>query len=122
MMSCNNNKLRIIVGYKMNRSIKNKANIFTEIGFDKDNNKYILGISSEIENEDKTEYRVPGFMPLSFEGMYCRFWIFKTVFAVGYPGGFNIRRKKRNNLKLILGISGSKKEGISYNKYKINEQ
>ena len=105
----------------MNRSIKNKANVFTEIGFDKDNNKYILGISSEIENEDGTEHRVSGLIPLSFEGIYCRFWIFKTVFAIGCPGGFNIRKKQRNNLKFILGISGFKKKNISYNKYMMKD-
>lgn len=95
--------------------MENKASVFTEIGFDKDNNKYILGISSEIENKDGTELRVSGLIPLSFKGIYCRFWIFKTVFAVGYPGGFNISKKKRNNLKLILGISGSKKKDVNYN-------
>lgn len=98
----------------------NKANLFTEIGFDKDNNKYILGISSEIENKDGTEIRIPGFIPLSFQGIYCRLWILKTVFAAAYPGGFNIRKKKRNNLKFILGISGFNKKDIDYNKYKKN--
>ena len=96
--------------------MKNNDKIFTEIGFDKDNNKYILGISSEIENKNGTEFRVPSFIPMSVGGIYCRFWIFKTVFAVGYPGGFNVRKKKRNNLKFVLGLSGFKKKNINYSR------
>ena len=98
--------------------MKKKANVFIEIGFDKDNNKYLFGISTEIENQDGSEFRVPRFVPMIFEGVYCRFWIFKTVFAIGFPVRFNIRKKKRNNLKFVLGISGFKKKGINYNKYK----
>lgn len=32
-----------------------KANTFSEIGIDPDNNKFLLGISSEIEFKDNTE-------------------------------------------------------------------
>lgn len=99
--------------------MKKKADVFTEIGFDKDNNKYLLGISTEIENEDGSEFRIPFFAPMAFQGIYCRFWIFKTVFSIGYPRGFSIIKKKRNNLKFVLGVSGFKKKEIDYNKYNL---
>jgi len=89
--------------------MRKKPNLFTEIGFDKDNNKYLFGISSETEHEDGTETRKSGFIKINkIYGIYIRLWILKTVILIGIPAGFVIQKKKRNNFKLVLGVSGLK--------------
>lgn len=80
--------------------------IFTEIGIDPDNNKYLFGISSEIENEDGTEIRKSGFMKMKLRGFYFRIWILKFVFGFGIPSGFVLKKKNRNNFKILFGLNG----------------
>jgi len=84
--------------------------IFTEIGFDKDNNKYFFGVSTEIEKEDGTETRSPGFIKMKVNRIYFRLWIGKTVFALSKKG-FDRKLKDRNNFKIVLGFEGRKNEG-----------
>ncbi|MFZ4116753.1 MAG: DUF3977 family protein [Chthoniobacterales bacterium] len=80
--------------------------IFTEIGFDPDHHRYLIGVSTEIENEDGSETRQAGFHPMKFCGCYLRIWIFKTVFVIGIPCGFSTTKKNRLHLKFIFGIKG----------------
>lgn len=62
--------------------------------------------STEFEEGDG-EYRVPRFVrPEKICGYYLRFWLFKTVFILSTDGGFEVKKKGRNNLKLLFGISG----------------
>ncbi|MFI0347522.1 MAG: DUF3977 family protein [Chthoniobacterales bacterium] len=79
---------------------------FTEIAFDPDNNKYLFGISSEMEQTDETEIRKSGFVKMKVKGVYFRLWIFKTVFGIGIPRGFIIKKKNRNKFKFLLGVYG----------------
>ena len=79
---------------------------FSEIGFDPDNNKYFFGISAEIEQADGSEIRKRGFVKMKLKGFYFRLWIFKTVFGIGIPSGFIVRKKNRNNFKFLLGVYG----------------
>ena len=86
---------------------KKNPNLFTEIGFDKDNNKYFFGISSETEHKDGAETRKSGFIKMKkIHGIYIRFWIFKKVLITGIPSVLKIQKKNRNNLKLVIGIAG----------------
>ncbi len=79
--------------------------IFIEYGLDFDNNKYGLGRSVEVENEDGTEYRTKEKIKLKEKSYYFRFWIFKKSFVIDGTG-FKILTKSRNNLKIIFGIEG----------------
>jgi hypothetical protein len=80
--------------------------VFTEIGIDPDNNKYLFGISTEIENEDGTEIRKNGFVKMKLQGFYFRIWLLKIVVGFGIPSGFVVKKKNRNNFKLLFGLSG----------------
>ncbi|MCT4574687.1 MAG: DUF3977 family protein [Alphaproteobacteria bacterium] len=80
--------------------------IYTEIGIDFDNNKYGLGVSSEIEKEGQDEIRKKGFHKMKIIGIYSRLWLFKTVFIISSKNGFEIKRKNRNNFKWVLGLRG----------------
>lgn len=82
------------------------ALIFTEIGIDFDNHQYGFGISTEIEESNGKETRVPGLLKMNVEAFYVRVWIFKKVFGICIPGGVEVRRKKRNNFKWVVGIAG----------------
>jgi len=76
--------------------------IFAEIGFGND-----TFLSTEIENSDK-EYRIPKFLkPKNVNGYYIRIWVFKTVFVLSTDSGFKIKKKDRNKLKILFGISGT---------------
>lgn len=76
--------------------------VFAEIGFGND-----TFLSTEIESDNK-EYRVPKFInPKIIKGYYLRFWIFKRVFILSTNSGFKIRKKDRNKLKILFGISGT---------------
>lgn len=76
--------------------------IFAEIGFGND-----TFLSTEIESDDK-EYRIPKFIkPKIINGYYMRIWIFKTVLILSTNSGFEITKKDRNKLKILLGISGN---------------
>lgn len=77
--------------------------IFAEIGFGND-----TFFSTEFE-EGKEEYRVQKFvLPEKVKSLYFRFWIFKTVFIVSTNHGFEIKKKDRNKIKFIFGISGER--------------
>ncbi|MBP6855816.1 MAG: DUF3977 family protein [Candidatus Pacebacteria bacterium] len=76
--------------------------VFAEIGFGND-----TFLSTEIENGDD-EYRIPKFVkPRIISGCYLRFWVFKTVFILSTNSGFEIKKKDRNKLKILFGISGT---------------
>lgn len=79
---------------------------FTEFGIDFDNNKFGLGISSELEDDFGNETRKSGFVKMKPKAIYARFWIFNTVFAISTATKPNIRKKNRNNFKLVIGIAG----------------
>ncbi|MBX9742348.1 MAG: DUF3977 family protein [Chthoniobacterales bacterium] len=82
--------------------------LFTEIGIDFDNNKYGIGISTEMEDRHGKEIRISGLVEMRIQGVYVRIWILKTVLGIGIPRGLVIKRKTRNNFKLVLGIAGIK--------------
>ncbi len=76
--------------------------IFAEIGF---GNETFL--STEIEESD-TEHRISGFkIPKKIKGYYLRIWIFKTVFIISTANGFEVKKKDKQRLKIIFGISGT---------------
>ncbi len=79
--------------------------VFVEYGLDFDNNKYGFGRSVEFENEDGTEYRSKEKVKLKNKRYYARFWFIKTVIGISKKG-FNIRKKNRNNIKIVFGIEG----------------
>ncbi len=75
--------------------------VFAEIGI---GNESFL--STEFEDGER-EYRVPKFIkPKIIDGYYFRFWLFKTVFIFSTNYGFEVKKKNKNKLKLIFGISG----------------
>jgi hypothetical protein len=87
-----------------------KKEIFTEIGFDPDNNKYFLGVSSEVEYQNGTEFRKTGFIKMEIKGFYFRIWLLKAVVGFSIPGGFFSKRKNRHNFKFVFGLNGIKHE------------
>lgn len=67
----------------------------------------ITFLSTEVE-EKGHEYRMRGFILLEkIREIYLRFWIFKKVFIFYTLGGFRIKIKNRNKLKILFSISGS---------------
>ena len=75
--------------------------VFTEVGFGND-----TFFSTEIE-DGKSEYRIPKFvLPEKIKGFYIRLWIFKTVCIISTNHIFEIKKKDRNTLKILFGISG----------------
>lgn len=84
---------------------KSIINTFAELGFDKDNNKYLFGISSEKENDDNTEIRTKGFIKMKKKELYIRIWVLKYCFSIG-TGEIELIKKSRNNFKLIIGLAG----------------
>ncbi len=75
--------------------------VFAEIGF---GNSTFL--STEFE-DGNNEYRIPKFvLPNKITGLYFRLWIFKKVFILSSNNGFEITKKDKNKLKILLGISG----------------
>jgi hypothetical protein len=76
--------------------------VFAEAGF---GNKTFF--STEFE-EEESEYRVPRFvLPDKIKGFYFRLWLFKTVFILSTNHGFEMKKKDRNKLKILLGIGGT---------------
>jgi hypothetical protein len=76
--------------------------IFAEIGFGND-----TFLSTEIENGDR-EYRIPKFVkPKIIDSYYLRFWIFKTVIIISTNEGLKFKKRNRNDLKILFGISGT---------------
>ena len=77
-------------------------NVFAEMGIG--NGTFL---STEIE-EGESEYRISKFMlPGKIDGLYFRFWIFKNIFILSTNGGFEVKKKDRNKLKILFGISGT---------------
>ena len=75
--------------------------VYSEIGF---GNTTFL--STEFEDGNK-EYRVPKFiLPKKITSFYFRLWIFKKVFILSTNNGFEITKKDKNKLKILLGING----------------
>lgn len=75
--------------------------VFAEIGFGND-----TFLSTEFE-EGENEYRVPKFvLPRKIDGFYFRLWLFKSVFILSTNHGFETKKKDKNKLKLLFGISG----------------
>ena len=75
--------------------------VFAEIGFGND-----TFLSTEFE-EGSSEYRIPKFViPNKIHGLYFRVWIFKNVFILSTKVGFETKRKDKNKLKILFGISG----------------
>lgn len=79
---------------------------YVEYGLDFDNNRFGFGKSTEIENDDGTEYRIKTNISIYNKCYYVRLWIGKKVFSYSVHDGFKIKTKKRNNFKLILGVAG----------------
>ena len=76
-------------------------NVYAETGFGNDS-----FFSTEIEEGD-SEYRIPRFIkPQKILGYYIRIWLFKTVFVASTNRGFGVKKKDRNKLKILFGISG----------------
>lgn len=86
------------------RWLPRKLNKFVEFGIDSDNNRYLLGVSSEIEYID-CEVRKRGIVKIIPKEIYIRIWILHTVFSLG-TGEISIERKSRNRIKILLGIAG----------------
>ncbi len=75
--------------------------VYAEAGFGND-----TFFSTEIEEGD-SEYRIPRFMrPEKVRGYYLRIWIGKQVFVLSTNDGFEMKKKDRNKLKILFGISG----------------
>lgn len=72
--------------------------VFTEYGWDLDNNAYGFGRSVEIENDDGSEYRTKQKVPIIPIRRYFRLWV-----------GGRVIRKNRQNFKCVFGIEGRKK-------------
>ncbi len=85
--------------------LKVKTTKYVEFGIDPDNNKLIIGVSSEIENADGTEIRKKGFVRMKVREIYLRIWILKIVFCIG-SSGISLKIKDRYNFKLLLGVGG----------------
>jgi hypothetical protein len=84
---------------------KNSVNTFTELGLDKENNKYIIGISTEFEKSNGIEIRKNGFTEMKIKEIYIRVWLLKFSFSIG-TGEIELVKKNRKNLKLIFGLAG----------------
>ncbi len=66
-------------------------------------NRWFLRTESELD--DGTEYEEKGIVgPIKVQSLYIRIWIGETVFLVDSKEGFKRIKKKRKELKLILGM------------------
>ncbi|MEK4760454.1 DUF3977 family protein [Viridibacillus sp. FSL E2-0187] len=73
---------------------------FIEIGI---GNTWIVRTETELEEGSEFEERgIKG--PIIFESFYLRIWLFKTVVIMDSKEGLKKMKKKRNSLKLLLGI------------------
>ncbi|UUZ97727.1 DUF3977 family protein [Paenibacillus sp. P25] len=67
-------------------------------------NKWL--IRTETELDDGTEFEEKGITgPIRFHSVYVRMWIGKTVLILDLQQGFKVRKKGRNALKFIFGIT-----------------
>ena len=84
---------------------KKKSTIYTEYGFDPDNNRYLFGVSTEIELPDGTEKRVSGRVPKRMHQVYLRMWVLRAVFCIG-SSSISLKIKDRYNFKFVIGFGG----------------
>lgn len=94
--------MKKIVDIKWTKTVTTK---FVEYGIDPDNNRFIIGVSSEIELPDGTEKRIHGRVPLKLREVYLRIWLFRVVFCIG-TSSVSLKIKDRNSFKLLLGFGG----------------
>ena len=79
--------------------------VFAEIGIGND-----TFLSTEIEGES-SEYRISRFsLPKNIDEYYFRFWVFNTVLIFSSKEGFKIKKKTKNNFKILFGIGGTSTE------------
>lgn len=90
--------------FNINRS-KIKLTKFVEYGFDPDNNRYLFGISTEIELPDGTEQRVRGRVPIKLHEVYIRIWVLRIVFCIGNRS-LSLKIKDRYSLNFVIGFGG----------------
>lgn len=112
------NKQKVLFKKRWKESV---PNAFVEYGFDRDNNKKLFGVSSEIELDDSTEFRIKGAIPLNSKEYYIRIWIGRLVFSIG-TGELELVLKKRKCFKFVFGVAGRiclKTAGEIYEKYGI---
>ena len=80
--------------------------IYVEYGLDFDNNRFGLGRSVEVEQDDGTEYRTKKKIRLSQKSYYFRLWFGKHVLVISRANGFELIHKNRYNFKIVFGIKG----------------
>ena len=62
-------------------------------------------IRTETELSDGTEFEQKGIVrPIKIQSVYIRIWMGKTVIILDLKEGFKKMKKKRNKVKIILGI------------------
>ncbi|MGN7476415.1 DUF3977 family protein [Solibacillus silvestris] len=62
-------------------------------------------VRTETELEDGSEYEEKGIVgPIKFQSAYIRIWVRKNVFIIDLKQGIRLKKKSRNELKLIFGI------------------
>lgn len=65
-------------------------------------------LRTETELEDGSEYEEKGLKgPIKFQSVYIRVWIGKRAFVLDSREGLKQARKKRNALKMVIGIVSS---------------
>ena len=88
--------------------MKSANKVFTEIGFDLDNNRFAFGRSVEIEYPDGSEIRQKNSVSADrIQSRYLRLWLGKRVLIVDSQSPhFSLKKKNRRNFKLVLGKWG----------------
>ncbi|MDP3986929.1 MAG: DUF3977 family protein [Nanoarchaeota archaeon] len=77
--------------------------VYTEIGFG--NTSFL---STEIE-KGKEEYRINKFiMPKKIKEIYIRIWLLKLIIILSSSEGLKLKRKNKNNLKILFGFGGTR--------------
>ncbi|CAG9623123.1 DUF3977 family protein [Sutcliffiella rhizosphaerae] len=62
-------------------------------------------IRTETELDEGTEFEEKGIVgPIELQSLYIRIWIGSTVLLIDSKEGFKRMKKKRKELKLILGM------------------
>ncbi len=95
--------MKTMIFYK--RWKDNKPNCFAEFGIDPDNNRFLIGASTEIEYPDGTEERFHGIKRLDVRELYFRIWFMRYEFSLG-TGEMEICRRDRRNFKALIGLAG----------------
>ena len=95
--------MKTIIIYK--RWNYNRPNCFTEFGIDMDNNKFLLGVSTEIEYPNGTEERFSRILRFDVREFYFRIWLMRYEFSLG-TGEVELCRRNRKNFKVLIGFAG----------------